>query len=72
MPLRGAPNPPPLLFVGLPLTAGLYVAHGLLPPHPSPTAAVGAVHAGFGMTDLSGIIIEIPRCSCAESCWPTA
>ncbi|UQN28891.1 gluconate:H+ symporter [Brachybacterium kimchii] len=49
-----------LLYVGLPLTAGLYAAHGLLPPHPSPTAAVGAFDASFGLTVLYGVVIAIP------------
>lgn len=49
-----------LLFVGLPMAAGLYVSHGLLPPHPSPTLAVGAYHASTGLTLLYGLIIAIP------------
>jgi len=49
-----------LLFVGLPLAAGLYTAHGLLPPHPSPTAAVGIYHASFGLTLVFGLIIAVP------------
>lgn len=49
-----------LLFVGLPLAAGLYTAHGLLPPHPAPTAAVGVYHASFGLTLAFGLIVAIP------------
>jgi gluconate:H+ symporter, GntP family len=49
-----------LLFVGLPLAAGLYTAHGLLPPHPAPTAAVSAYHASFGLTLAFGLIVAVP------------
>ncbi|MFE2373450.1 gluconate:H+ symporter [Streptomyces sp. NPDC059398] len=49
-----------LLFVGLPLAAGLYTAHGLLPPHPAPTAAVTAYHANTGLTIGLGLVIAIP------------
>ncbi|KAA9156943.1 permease DsdX [Amycolatopsis acidicola] len=49
-----------LLFVGMPLAAGIYTAHGLLPPHPSPTAAVSAYHASFGLTLALGLIVAVP------------
>ena len=49
-----------LLYVGLPMAAGLYTAHGLLPPHPSPTAAVGVFHANTGLTLLLGLIVAVP------------
>ncbi|MER7973602.1 gluconate:H+ symporter [Streptomyces sp. NPDC096080] len=49
-----------LLYVGLPMAAGLYVSHGLLPPHPSPTLAVTAYDASTGLTILYGLIIGIP------------
>ncbi|GAB2811626.1 GntT/GntP/DsdX family permease [Streptomyces daliensis] len=49
-----------LLFVGLPMAAGLYVSHGLLPPHPSPTLAVQAYDASTGLTLFYGLIIAIP------------
>lgn len=49
-----------LLFVGMPLAAGLYTAHGLLPPHPSPTAAVAAYDASFGLTLALGLIVAVP------------
>ena len=49
-----------LLFIGMPLAAGLYTAHGLLPPHPAPTAAVSAYHASFGLTLAFGLIIAVP------------
>ncbi|WPB59223.1 gluconate:H+ symporter [Xylophilus sp. GOD-11R] len=49
-----------LLYVGLPLAAGLYVSHGLLPPHPAPTLAVAAYGANTGLTILYGLIIAVP------------
>lgn len=49
-----------LLYVGLPMAAGLYVSHGLLPPHPSPTLAVSAYDASTGLTILYGLMIGIP------------
>ncbi|MDE1179826.1 gluconate:H+ symporter [Paraburkholderia sp.] len=49
-----------LLFIGLPLAAGLYVSHGLLPPHPAPMLAVVAYHANTGLTLFYGLLIAIP------------
>jgi GntP family gluconate:H+ symporter len=49
-----------LLYVGLPLAAGLYVSHGLLPPHPAPTLAVAAYHANTGLTIFYGLLIGVP------------
>ena len=50
----------PVLYIGLPLIAGLSVTHGFLPPHPAPTALVAQFHADMGMTLFYGIIISIP------------
>ncbi len=49
-----------LLYIGLPVAAGLYVSHGLLPPHPAPTLAVTTYHANTGLTLLYGLTIAIP------------
>lgn len=49
-----------LLYVGLPLAAGLYISHGLLPPHPAPMLAVTAYHANTGLTIFFGLLIGIP------------
>ena len=38
----------PLLRLGLPLVAGLSTAHGLVPPHPGPVAALALLHADPG------------------------
>jgi Gnt-I system high-affinity gluconate transporter len=50
----------PAVFVGLPMLAALSVTHGFLPPHPSPTALVGQLHASMGLTLMYGLIIAVP------------
>ncbi len=50
---------PPML-VGIPMLSGLSIAHGFLPPHPSPTALVAQFGADMGMTLLYGCLISIP------------
>jgi len=50
----------PLLVVALPALASMSVAHGLLPPHPAPTALVAAFKADMGLTLLYGILVAIP------------
>jgi Gnt-I system high-affinity gluconate transporter len=50
----------PLLYVAIPMLAALSVAHGFLPPHPSPTAIAVALHASIGKTLLYGLLIAIP------------
>ncbi|MFM8434434.1 MAG: gluconate:H+ symporter [Planctomycetia bacterium] len=50
----------PLLVVALPALASMSVAHGLLPPHPAPTALVAAFGANLGLTLLYGCAIAIP------------
>jgi GntP family gluconate:H+ symporter len=50
----------PLLAIGIPMAAGLYVSHGLLPPHPSPTLALAALHADAGRTIFFGLVIAVP------------
>jgi len=49
-----------VLKVGLPLLAGLSVAHGLVPPHPGPMLAVSAFQADVGKTIILGLIVGIP------------
>jgi len=44
----------PLLVVGLPALASMSVAHGLLPPHPAPTALVATFDASLGLTLSTG------------------
>ena len=50
----------PLLVVAMPALASMSVAHGLLPPHPAPTALVATFGASLGLTLLYGFAIAIP------------
>jgi Gnt-I system high-affinity gluconate transporter len=50
----------PPMYIALPMLAPMSVAHGFLPPHPSPAALVSLFHANMGITLLYGIIIAIP------------
>lgn len=42
----------PLLYVAIPMLSALSVAHGFLPPHPSPTAIAVELHASLVKTLL--------------------
>ncbi|HXM01272.1 MAG TPA: gluconate:H+ symporter [Chthoniobacterales bacterium] len=50
----------PILKVGLPMLAGLSIAHGFVPPHPGPTLAVQIFHADAGKTILYGLLVGLP------------
>jgi Gnt-I system high-affinity gluconate transporter len=50
----------PAVATGIPLLASLSVAHGFLPPHPSPSALVTQFHASMGQTMFYGILIAVP------------
>ncbi len=50
----------PLVALAIPLMCGLSIAHGFLPPHPSPTAIVAQFHANMGLTLIYGLIVGIP------------
>jgi GntP family gluconate:H+ symporter len=50
----------PLLRLGLPLVAGLSVAHGLVPPHPGPLAAIERLGADTGRTIFYSLVIGLP------------
>jgi len=50
----------PAVYIGLPMLAAMSVAHGYLPPHPSPVALVSIFNANMGITLILGIIIAIP------------
>ena len=50
----------PAVYIGIPLLAALSVTHGFLPPHPSPTALVGQLHADMGLTLIYGLIVSVP------------
>ncbi|KFI07172.1 GntP family permease [Massilia sp. BSC265] len=50
----------PAVALAIPLVCGLSVAHGFLPPHPSPTALAGQFGADIGRTLLLGMVVAIP------------
>ncbi|MDJ1483917.1 gluconate:H+ symporter [Cytophagaceae bacterium YF14B1] len=50
----------PAVYIGLPMLASLSVAHGFLPPHPSPAALVNQFNANMGLTLIYGLVIAIP------------
>jgi Gnt-I system high-affinity gluconate transporter len=45
----------PAVYLGIPLLCGLSVAHGFLPPHPSPMALVKVFGADTGLTLFYGL-----------------
>ncbi len=47
----------PLLWLGLPMVAGLSAAHGLVPPHPGPLAAIERLGADPGRTLFYSLIL---------------
>lgn len=53
-------HPQPLMRGAIPLLAGLSVAHGLVPPHPGPMAAIGLLGADVGRTILWSLVIGVP------------
>lgn len=55
----------PLLYIGVPMLAALSVAHGFLPPHPSPTAIAEQLNASISKTLIYGIIVAIPTITIA-------
>lgn len=50
----------PLLYLGLPLVAGLSVSHGLVPPHPGAVAAVERLNADIGKTIFYALLVGFP------------
>jgi GntP family gluconate:H+ symporter len=50
----------PLLFLGIPMVAGLSVSHGLIPPHPGPMVAIEKLGADVGKTILYAMLVGIP------------
>lgn len=50
----------PMLYVAVPMLSALSVAHGYLPPHPSPTAIAAQFNANVGQTLFYGLIVAIP------------
>jgi len=50
----------PAIYLAIPMLAGLSIAHGFLPPHPSPAALVTQFGADMGLTLLYGFIVGVP------------
>ena len=50
----------PLLYLGIPVVAGLSASHGLVPPHPGPVAAIAVLDANIGKTILYSLIVGLP------------
>jgi Gnt-I system high-affinity gluconate transporter len=48
------------VYLGIPMLASLSVAHGFLPPHPSPMALSSILNADIGLVLVYGIIIAVP------------
>jgi GntP family gluconate:H+ symporter len=50
----------PFIRLAIPLVAGLSAAHGLVPPHPGPLAAIERLGADPGRTLLYSLIVSFP------------
>ena len=50
----------PLLYIAIPMAAGLSTTHCFLPPHPGPMFLVGAFKADLGKTLMYGLVISMP------------
>lgn len=55
----------PVVYLGISMLAGLSIAHGFLPPHPSPTAMVAQFDANIGRTLMFGLLVGIPTLAIA-------
>jgi Gnt-I system high-affinity gluconate transporter len=55
----------PILYLAVPMLSALSVAHGYLPPHPSPAAIASQLNADLGKTLLYGIMVAIPAIAIA-------
>ena len=49
-----------VIRLGIPLVAGLSAAHGLVPPHPGPLAAIERLGADTGRTLFYSLIVSLP------------
>jgi Gnt-I system high-affinity gluconate transporter len=47
----------PAVQLGIPLVCGLSIAHGFLPPHPSPIALIKLFGADMGVTLIYGMVV---------------
>jgi Gnt-I system high-affinity gluconate transporter len=55
----------PILYLAIPMLSALSVAHGYLPPHPSPAAIASQLNANLGKTLIYGILVAIPAIAIA-------
>ena len=55
----------PMLYLGIPMLAALSVAHGYLPPHPSPAAIAAQLNADLSKTLIYGIVVSLPAIAIA-------
>jgi gluconate:H+ symporter, GntP family len=53
-------RPGSLIRLGIPMVAGLSVAHGLVPPHPGPLAAIELLGGDTGRTLFYSLIVSLP------------
>src|SRR5215218_1677268 len=49
-----------VIRLGIPMVAGLSAAHGLVPPHPGPLAAIERLGADTGRTLFYSLIVSLP------------
>ena len=61
----------PAVALAIPLVAGLSIAHGFLPPHPSPTALVAQFNADIGRTLFYGLLVAVPTLAIAGPLFAT-
>jgi GntP family gluconate:H+ symporter len=54
-----------MVFVGIPMVAGLSVVHGLVPPHPAALVAVTAYDADIGRTIAYALLVGVPTAALA-------
>lgn len=50
----------PLLYLGIPVVAGLSASHSLVPPHPGPMIAIATLGADVGKTILYAVVVALP------------
>ena len=55
----------PFIRLAVPLVAGLSAAHGLVPPHPGPLAAIERLGADPGRTLFYSLLVSFPVARCA-------